>query len=106
MDSKERDQLGQAVKGLSAAVCTVNEGAEDCRREAAKEKGQVLCLLPRQVPQLGSLDMAHQAVPQMRSDLPVQHSCPCRKQSQSLRRERKAEIVPSCSQGMGCSTIN
>lgn len=42
---QKRGQLGQAVKGLSVAVCTVNKDAEDHRREAAKEKGQV-CLLP------------------------------------------------------------
>lgn len=66
-------------------------------REAVEEEGQVLCLLPGQAPQLGSLDMAYQAVLQMGSDLYVQHSCPSRKQSQKLRTERKAEIVPSCS---------
>lgn len=49
----------------------MNKDAEDHGREAAKEKGQVLCLLPRHAPQLGSLDVAYQAVPQMGSDLPV-----------------------------------
>lgn len=69
LDTKERGQLGQAVKGLSVAVCTVNKDAEDLEREAVKEKGQVLSLLPWQAPQLGSLDRAYQAVPQMGSDL-------------------------------------
>lgn len=39
VDSKERGHLGQAVEGLSVAMCTVNKDAGDHGTEAVKEKG-------------------------------------------------------------------
>lgn len=104
VDSEERGQLGQAVKGLSVAVRSVNKDAEGHGREAVKEKKGKCC--PCCLIQLGSLDMADQVVPRMGSDLCVQHLCLCRKQSPRSGTERKAEIEPSCSQYMGRSTVN